>query len=414
MQHPAGLSTVPPTGAAAPATPPQRAAQNDLNLLVHPVFSSFLFANDTERMARKGGFTKNHPGAYNVPSAILWQGGSLGDHYCRQRRGQCQGSCGGPLGAGALRGGGMLSVRTGFFQLVHFRYWMRRPSGPSSPTGRDRPHGHRRRAISQFRACAPLAATIGTGNIVGGGNGHPQRRAGGGVLDVGHGPPRHDDQLFRKRCWASFTGNKNEEGAWQGGAMYYLADGLGRKKAASPAGPGAGRAACSLLCASVLRHGEHEPDQFHRGEPARRLQGCRNWPPGGGAGRMAAVMHSAAQAGGGGGGAGRAVDGPVLPRRGAGGGGAGPRFCRPGGLPGGRGGLAGCWAAAAVTWGFKRGGLFQQKRVSARRSWCIRPQRHRAGAAGDVRGGCFDGHPCGLHPRPPVSFDVGSEPVDRG
>ena len=76
----------------------------------------------------------------------------------------------GPLGLALLFGAGaMLSVRTGFFQLVHFRYWMRQTIGAiftdrsvTAHTGTDD------QAISQFQSlCTALAATIGTGNIVG-------------------------------------------------------------------------------------------------------------------------------------------------------------------------------------------------------------------------------------------------------
>ena len=35
---------------------------------------------------------------------------------------------------------------------------------------------------------------------------------------------------FSENVLGIFYRHKNEEGAWQGGAMYYLADGLGRKK----------------------------------------------------------------------------------------------------------------------------------------------------------------------------------------
>ena len=71
----------------------------------------------------------------------------------------------GPLGLALLFGAGvMLSVRTGFFQLVHFRYWMRQTIGAiftdrsvTAHTGTDD------QAISQFQSlCTALAATIGT------------------------------------------------------------------------------------------------------------------------------------------------------------------------------------------------------------------------------------------------------------
>ena len=138
----------------------------------------------------------------------------------------------GPLGLALLFGAGvMLSVRTGFFQLVHFRYWMRQTIGAiftdrsvTAHTGTDD------QAISQFQSlCTALAATIGTGNIVG---------VATAILSGGPGAVFWMWVMALLGMMTSFSENvlgifyrhKNEEGAWQGGAMYYLADGLGRKK----------------------------------------------------------------------------------------------------------------------------------------------------------------------------------------
>ena len=138
----------------------------------------------------------------------------------------------GPLGLALLFGAGvMLSVRTGFFQLVHFRYWMRQTIGAiftdrsvTAHTGTDD------QAISQFQSlCTALAATIGTGNIVG---------VATAILSGGPGAVFWMWVMALLGMMTSFSENvlgifyrhKNGEGAWQGGAMYYLADGLGRKK----------------------------------------------------------------------------------------------------------------------------------------------------------------------------------------
>ena len=122
-------------------------------------------------------------------------------------------------------------MRTGFFQLVHFRYWMRQTIGAiftdrsvTAHTGTDD------QAISQFQSlCTALAATIGTGNIVG---------VATAILSGGPGAVFWMWVMALLGMMTSFSENvlgifyrhKNEEGAWQGGAMYYLADGLGRKK----------------------------------------------------------------------------------------------------------------------------------------------------------------------------------------
>ena len=138
----------------------------------------------------------------------------------------------GPLGLALLFGAGvMLSVRTGFFQLVHFRYWMRQTIGAIFTDRNVTAHtGTDDQAISQFQSlCTALAATIGTGNIVG---------VATAILSGGPGAVFWMWVMALLGMMTSFSENvlgifyrhKNEEGAWQGGAMYYLADGLGRKK----------------------------------------------------------------------------------------------------------------------------------------------------------------------------------------
>lgn len=156
----------------------------------------------------------------------------------------------GPLGLALLFGAGvMLSVRTGFFQLVHFRYWMRQTIGAiftdrsvTAHTGTDD------QAISQFQSlCTALAATIGTGNIVG---------VATAILSGGPGAVFWMWVMALLGMMTSFSENvlgifyrhKNEEGAWQGGAMYYLADGLGRKKGCKQLG----RALAVLFAASCV------------------------------------------------------------------------------------------------------------------------------------------------------------------
>ena len=76
----------------------------------------------------------------------------------------------GPIGLALLFCAGLImTTRTGLFQFRHFRYWMKNTIGAifadkhiTAHTGRDD------KAISQFQSlCTALAATIGTGNIVG-------------------------------------------------------------------------------------------------------------------------------------------------------------------------------------------------------------------------------------------------------
>ena len=75
----------------------------------------------------------------------------------------------------------LMTVLTRVFQITHFSHWMKRTIGAMKDRG---VMGHTAdKSISQFQSlCTALAATVGTGNIVGV----------AGLL-------RHDDQLLRKR-----------------------------------------------------------------------------------------------------------------------------------------------------------------------------------------------------------------------
>ncbi|MGN0983991.1 MAG: alanine/glycine:cation symporter family protein, partial [Gemmiger sp.] len=125
----------------------------------------------------------------------------------------------------------LMTCLTKVFQLSHFGYWMRNTIGSifhekhvTQHTGKDDA------AISQFQSlCTALAATIGTGNIVGVAS---ALIAGGPgaifwmwiVAFFGMMTNYSENVLgiyFRRR---------NEKGEWHGGAMYYLRDGLGAKK----------------------------------------------------------------------------------------------------------------------------------------------------------------------------------------
>ena len=108
----------------------------------------------------------------------------------------------GPVGLTLLFGTGcLLTVRTGFFQLRYFGYWMRHTIGAIFLDRNVTAHTDDE-AISQFQSlCTALAATIGTGNIVG---------VAAAILAGGPGA------VFW--MWV---------GRWCGGPMYYLAEGLG-------------------------------------------------------------------------------------------------------------------------------------------------------------------------------------------
>ena len=76
----------------------------------------------------------------------------------------------GPIGLALLFLAGLImSIRTGFFQFTHFGYWMKKTIGAIFTNRRVTKHTEKKdRSISQFQSlCTALAATIGTGNIIG-------------------------------------------------------------------------------------------------------------------------------------------------------------------------------------------------------------------------------------------------------
>ena len=137
----------------------------------------------------------------------------------------------GPVGLALLFGTGcLLTVRTGFFQFGHFRYWLRNTIGAIF-TDRDiTAHTEKNdKAISQFQSlCTALAATIGTGNIVG---------VAAAILAGGPGAVFWMWVMALLGMMTSYAENvlgiyyrrKDPAGGWRGGPMYYLRDGLGGK-----------------------------------------------------------------------------------------------------------------------------------------------------------------------------------------
>ena len=127
-----------------------------------------------------------------------------------------------------LATGILMTLFTGVFQIRKIGHWFSETLG--SLFKKDVSGHVKGKSISQFQAlCTALAATIGVGNI-----------AGVAAAIVGGGP----GAVFW--MWiAAFFGmmtnysenvlgiyyrRKNLDGEWSGGAMYYLEDGLGKKK----------------------------------------------------------------------------------------------------------------------------------------------------------------------------------------
>lgn len=134
------------------------------------------------------------------------------------------------IGLVLLLGTGILmTVLTRFFQVTHFRHWMKHTIGSIF---RKRVMGHtgEKGSISQFQAlCTALAATVGVGNI-----------AGTATAIVAGGPGAIFWMWvaaffgmmtnYSENVLGIFYRRRDARGEWAGGAMYYLRDGLGAKK----------------------------------------------------------------------------------------------------------------------------------------------------------------------------------------
>ncbi len=124
--------------------------------------------------------------------------------------------------------GVLMTCLTKFFQVTHVGHWFKQTLG-SLFSKKVAGHTKDKATISQFQAlCTALAATVGVGNI-----------AGVAAAIVGGGP----GAVFW--MWvAAFFGmmtnysenvlgiyyRRKVNGEWAGGAMYYLKDGMGKKK----------------------------------------------------------------------------------------------------------------------------------------------------------------------------------------
>ncbi|NBH84335.1 sodium:alanine symporter family protein [bacterium C-53] len=124
--------------------------------------------------------------------------------------------------------GFMFTVRTGVFQISHFKYWIDVTflNIFRKKEVRKTQDAH---AISQFQSlCTALAATIGTGNIA------------GVATAIVAGGPGAVFWMWLSAFLGTMTNfaentlgikyrSKNEKGEWVGGAMYYIERGLGWK-----------------------------------------------------------------------------------------------------------------------------------------------------------------------------------------
>lgn len=134
----------------------------------------------------------------------------------------------GTFGLILLLGTGVLcTVSTRVFQVSHFRHWWKKTFGCMHKEARIINDSG---ALSQLRTfCMALCATIGTGNIAGVSTaicvGGP-----GAVLWMWVAAFFGMMVKYAENVLGLFYRRRNSEGAWSGGPMYYLQDGLGSMK----------------------------------------------------------------------------------------------------------------------------------------------------------------------------------------
>ncbi len=123
----------------------------------------------------------------------------------------------------------LTTVLTKVFQVTHFGHWVKKTIGAVFRDKQVTTHT-KDKSISQFQSlCTALAATVGTGNIVG---------VAGAILVGGPGAVFWMWIMaflgmmtnYSENVLGIFYRRRNSRGEWSGGAMYYLRDGLGSKK----------------------------------------------------------------------------------------------------------------------------------------------------------------------------------------
>ncbi|MBE6764658.1 MAG: alanine:cation symporter family protein [Ruminococcaceae bacterium] len=144
--------------------------------------------------------------------------------------GEINGVVWGAFGLLLLVGTGIIvTVLTKFFQVSHIGLWFKKTLGSlfhKDVIGHSREKG----SISPFQAlCTALAATVGTGNIAGVAAAISIGGA-GAVFWMWVAAFFGMMTNYAENVLGIYYRRKNENGEWSGGAMYYLADGLGKKK----------------------------------------------------------------------------------------------------------------------------------------------------------------------------------------
>ena len=153
--------------------------------------------------------------------------------------------------------GVLMTCLTKFFQISHIGHWIKMTVGAMFSD--KHVTGHTKdKSISQFQSlCTALAATVGTGNIVG---------VAGAIMVGGPGAVFWMWLIAFFGMMTNFSENvlgiyyrrKNSAGEWSGGAMYYLRDGLGSKKHCKTIGK--------------VRHRQYDSGKFHLRQHVLRVR----------------------------------------------------------------------------------------------------------------------------------------------
>ena len=129
----------------------------------------------------------------------------------------------------------LMTVLTRVFQVTHFGHWVKKTIGAVFHDRHVTTHTSDK-SISQFQSlCTALAATVGTGNIVG---------VAGAIMVGGPGAVFWMWAMAFLGMMTNYSENvlgiyyrrRNAHGEWSGGAMYYLRDGLGARKGCKTVG----------------------------------------------------------------------------------------------------------------------------------------------------------------------------------
>lgn len=124
----------------------------------------------------------------------------------------------------------LLTFGTKVFQISHLGHWFKETIGTLFRKNSASTKKTDKKTISQFQAlCTALAATVGTGNIAGVAAaiviGGP-----GAVFWMWVAAFFGMMTNFSENVLGIYFRRRNKDGEWSGGAMYYLKDGLGKKK----------------------------------------------------------------------------------------------------------------------------------------------------------------------------------------